>query len=67
MKGTITWHNIEDAPKDGTHILIAYKWIYGEKQYGVANTWWNGDHWQHCKGLEITHFAYINPPEDDND
>jgi hypothetical protein len=38
------WQPIETAPKDGTHILLRYRWAHRETY--IAEGWWNVMLWQ---------------------
>lgn len=38
------WMPIETAPKDGTRILVKYKWGEGGKEYTVE-AWWDNKCW----------------------
>ena len=72
MKGTITWHNIENAPKDGTWIIALTQ---GSSEPPFIIQFKSGLHskptrcgWQ-MRGCDIildynypTHFAFINTP-----
>lgn len=35
---TSGWQSIKTAPKDGTHILLRYRWA---KETYVSEGWWN--------------------------
>lgn len=63
MNGTITWLPIEDAPKDGSEILIASKRSVTEKKYYFHITWWDGEGWSGCKDAEPVYYGHINSPE----
>ena len=71
-KGTITWLPIEDAPKDEDETPILVRTRHGES----AIVYWSieDEGWFYSiidvgafDSAVITHFAYINPPEDSDD
>lgn len=77
MSGTMTWLPIEQAPKDGTEVLIFVKWVEGETEKRVAryNSFEEGKTgpnrpygpfvWDNGEGgiaeSLVTHFAYLPP------
>jgi hypothetical protein len=74
-EGTITWLPIEDAPKDGTIILVfspeemplgycCVSWgsnMFGKPCWRMVH---GGYRTGYSDGKEYTHFAHINPPKE---
>lgn len=59
------WQPIETAPKDGTHVLVQYRWAHREKY--IAEGWWRGDGWETHGHLRVRAFAWMPLPEPPNE
>lgn len=72
MKATetkIRWLPIEDAPKDGTRILVAgiANGAAYDGDWDYVHSEWRGGKFTLCGCMTPTHFAHINPPEVKNE